>query len=148
MKRPLLLLTSYFLLLTSFAQSYDPTKVNKKTQQLYEQAITRAQEGNYANAVGLLKQCIEQDNKYVDAYLSLAGVFGQLKSYQESVNYYEKAFAMDSVYSNEYKLPYSINLAGLGNFDKALSAIQSLLSSPKLNVNTKKAAEFRKLSYY
>lgn len=147
MKRLVLLFTFTFLLLSSFAQSYDPTKVNKKIQQLYEQAITRAQEGNYANAVGLLKQCIEQDNKYVDAYLSLAGVFGQLKSYQESVNYYEKAFAMDSVYCNEYKLPYSINLAGLGNFEKALSTIQSLLSSPKLNVNTKKAAEFRKLSY-
>src|SRR5271169_6435688 len=100
----------------SSAQRYDPSKVKKKAIQLYNQALDRAGEGNLSLAADLFKKCIEADNKYVDAYLSLAGVYGQEKKYSICVEYYEKAFALDSDYTIEYKLPYSIDLAGLGKF--------------------------------
>ena len=80
--------------------------------------MERAQDGNLIHAAGLLLQCIEIDNKYLEAYLSLAGVYGQLKNYKSSIEYYEKAFAQDTGYTIEYKLPYSINLAGLVSLRK------------------------------
>ena len=127
---------------------YDPSKVNKKAQQLYQQAIERAQDGNLTNAAGLFLQCIELDKNYLDAYLSLAGVYGQLKNHASSVRYYEQAFAMDSDYTAEYRLPYSINLAGMGEFEKALNAINWLLDKhPPQGSATYKAAMYRHNCY-
>ncbi|MBL7742894.1 MAG: OmpA family protein [Chitinophagaceae bacterium] len=140
----------FFIFHLSFlsAQPYDPSKVNKKAVQLYNQAIERAQDGNLIHAVGLLKQCIELDNKYLDAYLSLAGVYGQMKNYKASVENYQKAFAQDSNYTMDYKLPYSIQLAGTGEFEKALDAINDLLAKkPPKNENSLKACNYRKRCY-
>lgn len=148
MKRLLLYLSTIIFVYTSFSQSYDPEKVDKKAKALYNQALERAQDGNLTHAAGLLLQCIEIDNKYVEAYLSLAGVYGQLKSYKSSIEFYEKAFALDSDYTMEFKLPYSINLAGLGEFEKALNAINEFLDKkPPKNSNSLKAAEYRKRCY-
>lgn len=61
------------------AQPYNPSKINKKAVALYTQAMQRAQSGNLALATGLLQQSLEIDNKYLEAYLSLGGVYGQLK---------------------------------------------------------------------
>ncbi len=80
--------------------------------------MERAQDGNLTSAAGLLQQAIETDKNYVDAYLSLAGVYGKLKSYKSSSKYYEKAFAIDSDYTIEYKLPYSINWPDKENLKK------------------------------
>ena len=148
MKKLFLYLLTYIFLHTSTSQSYDPEKVDKKAVTLYNQAMERAQDGNLIHAAGLLLQCIEIDKKYTEAYLSLAGVYGQLKNYKSSIEYYEKAFAQDTAYTIEYKLPYSINLAGLGEFEKALNAINELLDKkPPKNSTSLKAAEYRKRSY-
>src|ERR1043166_8219478 len=148
MKKPLFLFLSYLLCIQTISQPYNPSAIDKKAVVLYNQAMQRADEGNLPLAVGLLRQCIDVDARYLDAYLSLAGVYGQLRNYRNCVDYYEKAFAMDSVYSIDYKLPYSINLAGLGEFEKALRAINELLQKkPPKNPTSLKAAEYRKQSY-
>ncbi len=148
MKKTILLLATYSLISGSFSQVYDPYKVKKKAITIYNQALEQAQDGNLANAAELLKIAIEADKNYLDAYLSLAGVYGQLKNYQSSIEYYEKAFARDTSYTAEYKLPYSINLAGLGEFDKALNAINELLEkNPPKNSTSFKATEYRKRCY-
>ena len=148
MKKLLFYLATYLFLLNLFAQSYNPEKVNKKAIILYNQAMERANDGNLTHAAGLLLKSIEIDNKYIDAYLSLAGVYGQLKNYKTSADYYEKAFALDTSYTIEYKLPYSINLAGMGEFEKASGAISELLDkkTPKNSISLK-AAEYRKHCY-
>ncbi len=131
-----------------FAQNYDPSKIDKKAFAFYNQAMEKAQDGQLDEAAVLLQNAIQADNKYLDAYLSLAGVYGQQKNYKASTEYYEKAFGMDAGYTLEYKLPYSINLAGLGEFEKALAAIDDLLENdPPKNSNTLKAAQYRKRCY-
>jgi outer membrane protein OmpA-like peptidoglycan-associated protein/tetratricopeptide (TPR) repeat protein len=147
MKKLLLYLALCLYYQVSFSQIYNPDKINKKAVTLYNQAMERAQDGNLTHAAGILLQCIEIDKNYTDAYLSLAGVYGQLKNYKASVSYYEKAFVQDTNYTIEYKLPYSINLAGLGEFEKALQAINELLDKNPQNPNTVKACQFRKRSY-
>ncbi|HEV8283687.1 MAG TPA: OmpA family protein [Chitinophagaceae bacterium] len=146
MKRPLLFFTFCFLIFNSFAQ-YDPSKINKKAVALSTQAIEKAESRNFKEAIDLLNQSINLEPKYVDAYLSLGGIYGETKNYKSSTDNYEKAFALDSNYTNEYKLPYSINLAGQGKFEEALAAINNLLSKEKIMPATRRAAEYRKKTY-
>lgn len=140
---------AYCLLLIanfSFAQ-YDPSKIDKKAIEAFNKAYEKAQEEKYNDAIELLKEAIERDKNYVDAYLSLAGIYGQIKNAEQSVSYYEKGFQLDSNFSSSYRLPYSINLAKLGQFSKALNTINALLARKDLHENTKKASEYRKKTY-
>lgn len=148
MKKLLIYLAVSSFLFAAKAQSYDPEKVNKKARELYDQAMERAQDGNIASATGILLRCVELDKKFVEAYLSLGGAYSQLKNYNTSIGYYEQAFALDSVYTISYKLPYAANLAGTGEFEKALAAINQLLAQ-KLSPSsaTYKTAMARKNNY-
>ena len=148
MKSPQTLLTfCFFLFALNASAQYDVSKINKKAQAAYNQAMELAQNGQYPQSIAALQQAIQHDGKYIDAYLSLAGVYGQIKAHEQSVATYEKAFTLDTAYTAEYKLPYAINLAGMGNFSKALQTVESLLSREKLNPNTRKAAEYRKKTF-
>jgi outer membrane protein OmpA-like peptidoglycan-associated protein/tetratricopeptide (TPR) repeat protein len=147
MKKALLVLTSFLFLLASFSQSYDPFKINKKATALYEQAMIKANDGKFKEAINFLDQSVSNDPKYVDAYLSLGGIHGEMKNYKSSTDNYEKAFVLDSNYSAEYKLPYSINLAGQGRFEEALAAINWLLGKEKIGSSTRRAAEYRKKTF-
>jgi outer membrane protein OmpA-like peptidoglycan-associated protein/Tol biopolymer transport system component len=129
------------------SQGYDPGKVNKKATQFYSQAIGKAEEGKYLEAIGLMDQALKADKNFVDAYLSKAGLYGELKNYSLSIENYEKAFTLDPKYSHDYKLPYSINLAGKGEFNKALTAVDQFLADPALGETSRKAAAYRRKSY-
>src|SRR6476646_251819 len=120
MKKCLFLLISVIIGGCLHAQSYFPDKVDKKTAGLYTQAISAAESGQFKQGISILDKAIQQDPKFVDAFLSRAGMYGELKDYTAAIRDYEKAFSLDSVYSSDYKLPYSINLCGNGDFEKAL----------------------------
>ena len=131
----------------SASAQYDPSKINKKAIEAYDKGIEKAEAGKYADAIESFKEAIQRDANYVEAYLSMAGVYGQMKNYGASISYYEKAFAVDSNYTSDFRLPYSINLAGMGQFDKALATITALLSKSNLGSNTRKAAEYRQKTF-
>ncbi|GAC1420490.1 MAG: hypothetical protein NVSMB67_13140 [Flavisolibacter sp.] len=126
---------------------YDPSKINKKAITDYNAALENAQDSHFDLALILLQQAIEKSPGYVDAYLSVAGIYGQLKNYEQSTLWYEKAFPLDSAYTADYLLPYCINLAGLGQFEKALNNINLLLGRQTLGNTTRKAAEYRKKTF-
>ena len=149
MKKLIFLFLYCFLIHSiSYSQPYDPSKVNKKAIALYNQAEERAQDGNLTLAAGLLLKAIETDNRYLQAYLSVASVYGQLKNYTTSIEYYEKAFAIDPDYSIEYKPSYAASLAGMGEFEKALNAINELLEKkPPKNERALKNYQQRKRCY-
>lgn len=147
MKKLLLYLLFFSFSCAAYSQWYDPEKVNNKASTLFNLAYNQAQNGEYARAIKLLDEAIKTDPRFVDAYLSLAGVRGEMKQYNEAVSAFEKAFALDSSYSKYYLLPYSINLAGCGRFQDALHAVNRFLSIPDLNERSVKAGEFRKQTY-
>ena len=129
------------------AQWYDPGKVNVKLGYKYSEALNEAKGRNYAKALQLLDECITTDSRFVDAWLSKAGVYSEQKKYKQSVETYRTALNLDSVYFKTFLLPYSIALAGNGEFNKALHAITKFLQKPNLNERIIKSAEYRKKSY-
>jgi outer membrane protein OmpA-like peptidoglycan-associated protein len=139
----------FFIILsiTSFSQSYNPDKINKKAIDFYERALSRAQEGQLKEAVQGLNKAIQTEPNYADAILSLASVYGELKDYKSAIEQFEKGRVIDSNYFRFFYLPYSINLAGLGRFNDALNAINKFLSITELSDRSRKSGEYRKRSY-
>lgn len=145
--KKLCLLLCVFAALSTSAQWYDPQKVNTKLGYKYGEAINEARVKNYTRAMQLLDECIAVDVKFVDAYLSKAGVFSEQKKYKQAVEFYRKATELDSVYCVTFLLPISIAYAGNGDFEDALTAINRFLQKPNLNERTIKSAEYRKRTY-
>lgn len=147
--RPFLCLLFFVLQVTlSFAQAYDPSKVNKKAASLYEQAMQRIDDGNLVLAAGLLQQAAEADHNYADAYLALGTIYNRLKNYKASASNFEKAFAIDSVYGFDYRVQYAVQLAGMGEFEKALNIVNDVLDKkPPRNPNSLASAQKRKQAF-
>ncbi|MEO5998251.1 MAG: OmpA family protein [Chitinophagaceae bacterium] len=122
----------------------DPAKVDKKAAQAYAKALELAENGDYRQSIKVLQDAVRIAPKFEDAWLSIAGMYGELKNYDEAIANYEKAKAIDSVYFKDYNLPYSINLAGKGEFDKALVAVNEFLTISNLNETSRKAGEYRR----
>jgi outer membrane protein OmpA-like peptidoglycan-associated protein len=129
------------------AQTYQPEKINKKAVRVYEQAIEFLADGMLQESIPFLQKAIGLDTNYVEAILSLAGVYGHLKKHQLSVDYYEWAKRKDTIFFQQYHLPYSINLAGIGKFKDALDAVNYFLAIPKISDNSIKAGNYRKRCY-
>ncbi len=129
---------------TAQSQTYQPDHVNAKAIAMYEKAMQQLSDGMIKDAVPFLLRSVALDSNYLDAYLSLAGVYGELKNYSKSVEWYEKVKSKDSNYFKIYNLPYSINLAGLGRFEKALNAVNIFLSIPNISERSLKSASYRK----
>lgn len=142
-----LFLISHSLFLISYSQWYDPEKVNKKAGEIYAAAFDNADNNHYKDAIKKINEALQIEPKFVDAYLSLGGIYANLKNYDSSVYFFEKGIALDSVYSATYFLPYSISLAGMGQFEKALQAINIFLQTEKLNQQSTKAGNYRKSVY-
>lgn len=132
---------------SSFAQWYDPEKVNKKARDVYEKAYGFAVEGKFDESMVQLEAALKIDPKFVEVYLSRAGIYADMKNYKASITDFEKGFSLDPVFSATYLLPYSISLAGTGQFRKSLVAINEFLKTPGLNEQSIKAGSYRKSTY-
>ncbi|RYZ30703.1 MAG: tetratricopeptide repeat protein [Chitinophagaceae bacterium] len=151
MKNRIFVLLAFTLFLFPFLSSaqYDVTKVDRKAVAMYEKAMELIELSKYKDALAVLQQAAARDENYIDAYLSMAGIYGQLKDYAQSVTVYEKAFALDSASSSDADilLSYAVSLGGKGDFTKALQTTNKILAGTKLHPNTKKAAEYRQKSF-
>jgi outer membrane protein OmpA-like peptidoglycan-associated protein/tetratricopeptide (TPR) repeat protein len=148
MRLPSIIYTSILtvLFLPALAQ-YKPSSISKKAEDLYTRALGKAGEGDFPEALRMLDQSVKMEPQFADAFLSIAGIYGELKNYDRAIANYEKAKAIDSTYFRDYALPYSINLAGQGQFEKALHAVNYFLSIPDLNTSSRRAGEYRKQCY-
>ncbi|MFT3827304.1 MAG: OmpA family protein [Chitinophagaceae bacterium] len=132
---------------SAIAQQYDPYKINKKAVEFYERGIRQAQDGDFMGGIRTIEQAVKLEPRFLDAYLSIAGMYGELKNYQAAIDNYMKAKTIDSVYFQDYNLNYSINLAGKGDFENALQAVNIFLAIPNLNQKSRLAGEYRRKTY-
>jgi len=140
-------LLSFFIPLKVDAQWYDPEKVNKKAKLVYESAYDFAMQGDYESALKKIEIAIKIEPKYVEAFLSRASVYAELKNYNLSVQDFKSAIDLDGIFCDHYRLPYSISLAGIGEFDSALWQINRFLLLSDLNEQSKKSGLYRKKTY-
>ena len=146
-RKILLLLFAHCSFLISYSQWYNPEKVNTKAATVYARAYEDAQDQKYTSAIAKINEALSIDPKFVDAFLSKAGIYANLKKYDSSVIDFEKGLQLDSVYAATYLLPYSISLAGSGMFQKALNAVNTFLANPTLNEQSVRAGNYRKRTY-
>lgn len=132
---------------TTYGQWYDPDEVNKKARDIYSTAYDAAADGKYTESLKYLSEALKLDAKFLEVYLSRAGIYADMRNYNESVNDFEKAFELDAAFSSTYLLPYSISLAGTGKFEKALTTVNEFLKTPGLNEQSKRAGSYRKSTY-
>ena len=142
-----LFLIFHFLFIISYSQWYDPEKVDKKAVDIFMSAIEDADNYKYTQAIVKINEAISIEPKFVNAYLSMAGIYANMKKYDSSIFFFEKSIGLDSVYCSTYFLPYSISLAGNGQFEKALNAVNIFLQNTNLNQQSLKAGAYRKSVY-
>src|SRR5687767_2090012 len=65
--------------------------LNKRAENLYNQALNKAGEGQYSEAIKIIADVLKLEPKYPDAYLTLGGIYGELKQYKNAVDNYERA---------------------------------------------------------
>jgi hypothetical protein len=70
--------------------------------------------------IDLLKKALQADSRYLDACVQLADLYGRQHLYQQAVQYYDQANAIDSAYMMPAYLKYAKAEAGTGDFDRAL----------------------------
>jgi len=145
--RLIILLFLFGLYAGSASAQYNPEKVNKKAAKLNSKALELAQNYDLKGAIEALQQAVQIDPSFEEAWLSMAGMYGELKNYPAAIASYEKAKAIDSLFFIDYNLPYSIDLAGVGEFEKALQAVTVFLTVPDLNETSVKAGWYRQRCY-
>jgi outer membrane protein OmpA-like peptidoglycan-associated protein/tetratricopeptide (TPR) repeat protein len=137
-----------FVLISTFAFAQIPRQSNnQKAFKKYNEALVALEDNRSAEGIALLGSALQIDSNFIDAYLSLAGALGNTKQYKKAVTVYERARLKDSIYFTPYLLPYSINLAGLGQFEEALAAIHDFLTLDGLSGRSIKAAQYRKKTF-
>ena len=106
MKNRFLLLFFFSLIFTcSFAQ-YDPSRINKKAIDSYNKAIQLAEGNNFDASIKLLKESIQQDPAYIEAY-SIGDSINSLKkeidlrdkSKEEIYRMIQKRFDVNDIHS-------------------------------------------------
>jgi len=143
-----LIIACAFVLLSSLAFAQTPRQSsNPKALKKYNEALVALEDNRSAEGIALLANVLQIDSNFIDAYLSLAGAYGNSKQYKKAIIVYERARLKDSIYFTPYLLPYSINLAGIGQFEKALVSVRDFLTLDGLSGRSLKAAQYRKKTY-
>jgi outer membrane protein OmpA-like peptidoglycan-associated protein/Tol biopolymer transport system component len=135
------------LLAIRVSAQYDPAKIDPKAVRLFDHANQLAYDDKLKEGIETLQKAIAIDSRYEDAYLSMAGMYVELKNYQEAYVNFKAASAIDSIYFKDFSLGYSISLAGLGKFKEALIAVNDFYSIPNLRESSKRLAEGRIKTY-
>ncbi len=77
----------------------------------------------------------------------MAGIYVELKNYQEAYENFKMARSIDSIYFKDFSLGYSISLAGMGKFREAYDAANYFYSIPNLKESSRLLAEGRLRTY-
>lgn len=137
-----ILLIAFLLLLLSlsmFSQQY--TSASRKAIKNYEKASYEFKQSHYDEALKLVNEAINDDNKFIEAFLLQAEIFHSLKKYESEMQAFENALAIDRnffpkgfIFLAELQLRY-------GKYSEALKNCIEFLSFEKQSENLKIKAE-------
>jgi outer membrane protein OmpA-like peptidoglycan-associated protein len=123
-----ILFLAIFMALHTQAQQgvYTGTK-NKKAETLFVEALKLYTMGNNRDSFTKLKDCLEKDTSYLDAWMLLADIREQNDQYREAITIYSKVIAINPSFAMPY---YKTAYAALqyGQYEKALENINEYKS--------------------
>lgn len=135
-----LCLSALLLVLGIFIHAQKLSTSSKKAEGLYKKGLAYYQSQAYDLAKDPLKQAINKDDKFIEAYLLLSEVYFEQENYRGQVDYLEKVVELDSTFF--VYTYYSLGAANfqLGEFDKSIQYFSAYLSKSD-NVQSKQKAD-------
>jgi outer membrane protein OmpA-like peptidoglycan-associated protein/tetratricopeptide (TPR) repeat protein len=130
---------SIFLILLSVfvnAQQKQFSTTNKTAIGYFVDASHNLDDHLYDDAVSLLKQAIDEDNKFVEAHLLLADVYHIKRLYQASIIEYNKVIALNPEFNKGTYLKIGEDEISIAQYDNALKHLQKYLSYPDITPKT------------
>jgi OmpA-OmpF porin, OOP family len=126
-----------FALLTSFsvaAQGELSTK-SKKAIELYTSADNFRVRGQYDEALNLLLQAIEKDDKFVEAYYRIGITYFSMRLYSKAIENYEKGLSHTSDLRKQKVFWYDLGEVYLltGEYEKAMKVLSAFVNNETMN---------------
>jgi len=120
--------------LPSFSQTQYSTK-NKKALELYFEADNFRVRGDYERSISFLKEAINKDKNFEEAYFRLGLTYKNKEDLKSSTDYFEKglALAKDIKKQNGYRFELGDNFLRMGSYPQALDQIGQFLLTEKQN---------------
>ena len=124
-------------LLVSFsvaAQGELSTK-SKKAIELYTSADNFRVRGQYEEALNLLHQAIEKDDKFVEAYYRLGITYFSMRQYSKAIENYEKGLSHTSDLRKQKVFWYDLGEVYLltGEYEKAMKVLSAFVNNETMN---------------
>ena len=134
MKQSVIVWLMLFVVYPAVSQTNLSTK-NKKAIEFYKQADNFRVRGEYKEALNLLKQAIEKDKNFSEAYFRQALIHKSLREYPQATELYLKglSLSMDPKKQKAYFLELGEVYLLEGDYEKSLEFINRYLDSEILN---------------
>ncbi|MBE0673292.1 MAG: PD40 domain-containing protein [Bacteroidales bacterium] len=122
----LLILTEGFFCNVN-AQNYHTT--SGRALKLFNEGKRAYDYLDYRNAEKSLKEAIEVDGGFYEAYITLAEMFYDLKRFEEAITNYRKAIEIDSDYFKPAWYYLGVSEFNCGRYDSALASLKKFLAT-------------------
>ena len=122
----------------AFSQPQTTTK-SKKAYELYVQADNFRVRGQFEEAINLLQQALDKDDKFVEAYFRLGVTYANMKENPKAIATYEKGLALTNDLRFQKQFWYELGELYLltGDYEKAMKVLSAsvLFLTPKSSAN-------------
>ena len=151
MKRTVVVFVWALLVTFSVAAQGELSSKSKKAIELYTSADNFRVRGQYDEALNLLHQAIDKDDKFVEAYHRLGVIYFAMRQYPKTIQNFEKGLSLTSDLRKQKMFWYDMGEVYLltGEYEKAMKVLSAFVnnettSKPKIERATMlfKSAEF------
>src|SRR5688572_7212882 len=118
----------------SFGQIQLSTK-SKKAIELYAEADNYRVRGQFDIAISFLKQAIDKDENFVEAYYRLAIVYMNMKQYTKAIEYFENGLERTTDIRKQKVFWFDLGEAYLlaGEYEKAMKVLSAFVNNETQN---------------
>ena len=108
---------------------------SKKAIELYTAADNFRVRGQYPEALNLLHQAVEKDDKFVEAYYRLGITYFSMRQYSKAIENYEKGLSHTSDLRKQKVFWYDLGEVYLltGEYEKAMKVLSAFVNNETMN---------------
>ncbi|MCB9082316.1 MAG: PD40 domain-containing protein [Lewinellaceae bacterium] len=127
--------------LWGIAQPLDPAGLPKKAARSWEKAREAVNQQAYGEALQALDELLVGAPQFPDGWALKADILHDQGKYVESVAAYDQAFTIDPGYDPRVYYRQALALSRAGEYDRAITALETYLSRVKPNAQQRQRAE-------